>query len=76
MSPPPCDRHKNLQMVPFGQTFVHACPVPSCGRFIAIVRIAGAVAPRRRAKVAGRVVFAKEQLALLRDRHQSVSVLI
>lgn len=32
MSPPPCDRHKNLQMVPLGQTFVHACPVPSCGR--------------------------------------------
>jgi hypothetical protein len=38
MTPPPCDKHKNLQMVPFrlesptGQTFVHACPVPSCGR--------------------------------------------
>jgi hypothetical protein len=32
MTSPPCDRHKNLQMVPLGQTFVHACPVPSCGR--------------------------------------------
>jgi hypothetical protein len=32
MTPPPCDRHKNLQMVPFGQTFVYVCPVPSCGR--------------------------------------------
>ena len=32
MSPPPCDRHKNLQMVPLSQIFVHACPVPSCGR--------------------------------------------
>ena len=32
MSPPPCDRHKNLQMVPLGRTFVDACPVPSCGR--------------------------------------------
>lgn len=30
MTLPPCDRHKNLQMVPSGTTFV--CPVPSCGR--------------------------------------------
>jgi hypothetical protein len=32
MSSPPCDRHKNLQMVPFGRTFIDVCPVPSCGR--------------------------------------------
>jgi hypothetical protein len=38
MTPPPCDKHRNLQMVPFpsqfstGQTFVHVCPVPSCAR--------------------------------------------
>ena len=32
MTPPPCDRHKNLQAVPFGQTFIDVCPVPSCGR--------------------------------------------
>ena len=32
MNPPPCDRHKNLLMVPFGQTLVNICPVPSCGR--------------------------------------------
>jgi hypothetical protein len=35
---PPCDKHKNLQMVaaplesPANQTLVHVCPVPSCGR--------------------------------------------
>jgi hypothetical protein len=34
-----CDRHKNLQMVPFffehsARTISgHVCPVPSCGRF-------------------------------------------
>jgi hypothetical protein len=33
-----CDRHSNLQMVPYaqkrgaGQTEVHICPVPGCGR--------------------------------------------
>ena len=38
MTPSPCDKHKNLQMVPFrlesptGQKFVQVCPVPSCGR--------------------------------------------
>jgi hypothetical protein len=34
MTPPPCDKHKNLQMVRLqtDQTFVHVCPVPSCGR--------------------------------------------
>ena len=32
MTPPPCDRHKNLLMVPLGQTLVDVCPVPSCGR--------------------------------------------
>ena len=32
MQPPPCDRHKNLRMVPSGQTFIYVCPVPSCGR--------------------------------------------
>jgi hypothetical protein len=33
MTPPPCDRHKNLQMVPFGRTDIDVCPVPSCGRW-------------------------------------------
>jgi len=32
MTPPPCDRHKNLELVPFGQTLIDVCPVPSCGR--------------------------------------------
>lgn len=38
MTPSSCDRHRNLQMVPFqsesptGQTSVQVCPVPSCGR--------------------------------------------
>jgi hypothetical protein len=38
MSPPPCDRHKNLQMVPFplrsptNYTLLYVCPVTSCGR--------------------------------------------
>ena len=32
MTRPPCDRHKNLQMVPFGGTLIDVCPVPSCGR--------------------------------------------
>ena len=32
MTPPPCDRHANLLMVPFGQTLIDFCPVPSCGR--------------------------------------------
>ena len=32
MTSPPCDRHKNLQMGPFGRTFICVCPVPSCGR--------------------------------------------
>jgi hypothetical protein len=38
MTPSPCDKHKNLQMVPFrpesptGETSVQVCPVPSCGR--------------------------------------------
>ena len=32
MTLPPCDRHTNLLMVPFGQTFIDVCPVPSCGR--------------------------------------------
>ena len=32
MTSPPCDRHKNLQMVPFDRTFICVCPVPSCGR--------------------------------------------
>ena len=32
MTPPPCDRHKNLEMVPFGQTLIEVCLVPSCGR--------------------------------------------
>jgi len=35
---PPCDRHKNLQMIPFslqyrtGRMSGHVCPVPGCGR--------------------------------------------
>ena len=39
MKSPSCDRHKNLQMVPFfleftGGTFSgHVCPVPGCGRY-------------------------------------------
>jgi hypothetical protein len=38
MTSPPCDKHRNLQMVPFlvqvstGQALVYVCPVPSCGR--------------------------------------------
>jgi hypothetical protein len=38
MKPPSCDRHKNLQMVPFslentgGTVYGHVCPVPRCGR--------------------------------------------
>jgi hypothetical protein len=32
MPSPPCDRHTNLEMVPFGQTLIDVCPVPSCGR--------------------------------------------
>ena len=38
MKPPSCDRHKNLQMVPFFLEFTtgtvsgHVCPVPGCGR--------------------------------------------
>lgn len=36
MTPPLCDKHTNLLMVPLrasaGRTFVHLCPVPSCGR--------------------------------------------
>ena len=32
MTLPPCDRHTNLEMVPFGQTQINVCPVPSCGR--------------------------------------------
>ena len=32
MPSPPCDRHTNLEIVPFGQTFIEVCPVPSCGR--------------------------------------------
>jgi len=32
MTPPPCDRHQSLRMVPLGQTLVYVCPVPSCGR--------------------------------------------
>jgi len=31
MTPPPYDRHQNLQMVPFGRTDINVCPVPSCG---------------------------------------------
>jgi hypothetical protein len=30
--PPPCDKHKNLEMVRLGQTLVDVCPVPSCSR--------------------------------------------
>jgi hypothetical protein len=33
MPPPPCDRHKSLEMVPLGQTLIDVCPVPSCGRY-------------------------------------------
>ena len=39
MKTPCCDKHKNLQMVPFffehsARTIRgHVCPVPSCGRF-------------------------------------------
>ena len=38
MKTPPCERHKNLQMVPFfieytsGPVSGHVCPVPGCGR--------------------------------------------
>ena len=32
MQQPPCDRHKNLQMVPLGRTNIYVCPVPSCCR--------------------------------------------
>ena len=38
MKPPSCDRHKNLQMVPFfleypgGTVAGQVCPVPGCGR--------------------------------------------
>ena len=32
MPPPPCDRHKSLEMVPLGQTLIDVCPVLSCGR--------------------------------------------
>jgi hypothetical protein len=38
MTPPSCNRHKNLQMVPFsfedptGKVTGHICPVPGCGR--------------------------------------------
>lgn len=38
MKHPSCDRHKNVQMIPFlleypgGKIYGHACPVPSCGR--------------------------------------------
>jgi hypothetical protein len=32
MTPPPCDKHTNLLMVPFGQTLIDVCPVPSCAR--------------------------------------------
>jgi hypothetical protein len=38
MAPPPCDKHRNLQMVRVSresrtsQGFVYACPVPSCRR--------------------------------------------
>jgi len=32
MTPPPCDRHQSLRMVPLGQTLVYVCPVHSCGR--------------------------------------------
>lgn len=32
MTRPPCDKHRNLQMVPFGGTSIDVCPVASCGR--------------------------------------------
>jgi hypothetical protein len=38
MTNPSCDRHKNVQMVPFsleypgGKISGHVCPVPRCGR--------------------------------------------
>ena len=38
MKQPSCDRHKNVQMIPFsldypgGTVAGHLCPVPSCGR--------------------------------------------
>lgn len=38
MTNPSCDRHKNLQMVPFSHQYPggtvsgHVCPVPHCGR--------------------------------------------
>jgi len=38
MQQPSCDRHKNLQMIPFlleypgGTVSGHVCPVPGCGR--------------------------------------------
>jgi hypothetical protein len=32
MTPPPCDKHKNLQMISSRQIFVYVCPVPSCSR--------------------------------------------
>ena len=32
MPPPPCGRHKNLEMVLYGQAQINVCPVPSCGR--------------------------------------------
>jgi len=28
MPSPPCDRHTNLEMVPFGQTLIEVYPVP------------------------------------------------
>ena len=38
MTNPSCDRHKNVQMIPFtldypgGRISGHVCPVPGCGR--------------------------------------------
>ena len=38
MTNPSCDRHKNVQMIPFtleypgGKISGHVCPVPRCGR--------------------------------------------
>jgi len=38
MTNPSCDRHKNVQMIPFtleypgGRIFGHTCPVDGCGR--------------------------------------------
>jgi hypothetical protein len=32
MTSPPCDKHRNLQMVPWSQTSIYVCPVPTCGR--------------------------------------------